>query len=83
MAVAIMVNAWASKILPKLETCILILHIGGFFAILIPLVTIAPEKVSAQQVFTAFENGGGWPTTTVSVFVGLLGSVFATYGIFG
>lgn len=41
---------------------------------------MAPEKVSAHDVFAAFENGGGWPTTTVSVFVGLLGSVFATYG---
>ena len=42
---------------------------------------MAPQKVSAHDVFTVFENGGGWPTTTVSVFVGLLGSVFATYGM--
>lgn len=41
---------------------------------------MAPEKVSAHDVFTVFENGGGWPTTTVSVFVGLISSVFATYG---
>ena len=39
------------------------------------------DKVSSKDVFTVFENGGGWPTTTVSVFVGLLGSVFATYGM--
>ena len=42
---------------------------------------MAPQKVSAHDVFTVFENGGGWPTTPVSVFVGLLGSVFATYGL--
>lgn len=41
MTVTILVNAWASKILPKLETYILILHIGGFFAILIPLVAVS------------------------------------------
>ncbi|KAL8837001.1 MAG: hypothetical protein Q9170_002690 [Blastenia crenularia] len=80
MSVTILVNTYASKILPKLESGILVLHIAGFFAILIPLLAMAPEKVSAQTVFTVFENGGGWPTTTVSVFVGLLGSVFATYG---
>ncbi len=42
---------------------------------------MAPAKVSAHDVFTVFSNGGGWPSTGVSVFVGLLGSVFATYGI--
>lgn len=42
---------------------------------------MAPTKVSAHDVFTVFNNGGGWPTTGVSVFVGLLGSVFATYGM--
>ncbi|KAL6722352.1 hypothetical protein ACLMJK_001459 [Lecanora helva] len=80
MAVAILINTYTSKILPKLESFILILHIMGFFGILIPLVYMAPEKVSAHDVFTVFENGGGWPTTATSVFVGLLGSVFATYG---
>ncbi|KAL8793290.1 MAG: hypothetical protein Q9195_004067 [Heterodermia aff. obscurata] len=80
MAVAISINTAASKILPKIESFILLLHILGFFAIIIPLVHLAPEKVSAHDVFAVFENGGGWPSTTVSVFVGLLGSVFATYG---
>ena len=42
---------------------------------------MSSKKVSAHDVFTVFENGGGWPSTTVSVFVGLLGSVFATYGM--
>ena len=44
------------------------------------LYQLSDQKVSAHDVFTVFENGGGWPTTAVSVFVGLLGSVFATYG---
>ena len=98
MAVAIFFNTYAGKILPKLESFILVLHIAGFFAILIPLVSVgswsvpspiprsncnqmSSEKVSAHDVFTVFENGGDWPSTTVSVFVGLLGSVFATYGM--
>ena len=40
MSVAILLNTYTSKILPKLESFILILHIGGFFAILIPLVVV-------------------------------------------
>ena len=41
MAVAIFINTTTSKILPKLESFILILHIMGFFAILIPLVYVS------------------------------------------
>ena len=40
MTVAILLNIYTSKILPKLESFILILHITGFFAILIPLVVV-------------------------------------------
>ena len=41
MAVAIIINTTTSKILPKLESFILGLHILGFFAILIPLVYVS------------------------------------------
>ena len=40
MAVAIFFNTYTSKILPKLESFILVLHIAGFFAIIIPLVSV-------------------------------------------
>ena len=40
MAVAILLNTYTSKILPKLESFILILHLTGFFAIIIPLVVV-------------------------------------------
>ena len=40
MVVAILLNMYTSKILPKLESFILILHITGFFAILITLVVV-------------------------------------------
>ncbi len=45
MAVTIIINTYASKILPKLESFILILHIMGFFAILIPLVYVSVAHV--------------------------------------
>lgn len=52
MAVAILVNTFASKILPKIESFILVLHILGFFAILIPLVS-----VGILQIFSVNSSG--------------------------
>lgn len=46
MAVAIIINAYTSKILPKLESFILVLHIMGFFAVLIPLVYVGGRLIS-------------------------------------
>ena len=43
---------------------------------------LAPNKASAHDVFTQFSNGGGWPTQGLSFFVGLVGNVFAMFGVF-
>ena len=44
MGLAILVNVFSSTILPKLEFFILVLHILGFFAFLIPMVYVGPYK---------------------------------------
>ncbi|MCJ1361288.1 hypothetical protein MMC16_000386 [Acarospora aff. strigata] len=79
---AVFINTIVSSLLPKFEGLILILHIIGFFAILIPLVYLGPHG-SADEVFTTFLNGGGWPTQGLSFFVGLIGNVFAFVGADG
>ena len=76
------INTLVSSILAKIEVLILIVHIVGFVAILIPLVYLAPHS-SPQQVFTAFINEGEWPTEGLSFFVGLVGTVFAFIGTDG
>jgi len=73
---AVFINAVVSSLLPKFEGLVLILHIAGFFAILVPLVILGPHD-SSKDVFTTWLNGGGWPTQGVSFFVGLIGNVFA------
>ena len=50
MAVAILVNMYASEILPKLESAVLVLHIVGFFAILIPLVSVRLSVAEGETV---------------------------------
>ena len=42
---------------------------------------MAPVKATSTEVWTEFNNGGGWPTQALSVFVGLIGSVFANNGM--
>ena len=76
---SVFINTIVSGLLPKFEGLILILHLTGFFAIMIPLVVLGPHD-NSQDVFTTFINSGGWPTQGVSFFVGLLGNVFAFFG---
>lgn len=77
--VAVAVNTVVVSALPKIEGLILIIHVLGFFAILIPLVYLA-EPVPAQQVFTLFLNLGNWETQGLSFFVGLAGLAFSFLG---
>lgn len=52
MSVAILINTTTSKMLPKLESFILVLHILGFFAILIPLVYVGSWRTRTLKSVT-------------------------------
>ena len=60
---------------------LLILHILGFFAIIIPLLTLGPRG-DTKEVFTTFINTGGWSSQGLSFCIGLMGNVFAFVGEF-
>jgi amino acid transporter len=77
--IGLAINCVGGKLLPRFEGTILILHILGFFAILIPLTYMAEHK-SAKEVFTHFLNEGQWPSQGLSFFIGLIGPVFAFAG---
>ncbi|KAF7920719.1 hypothetical protein BELL_0233g00180 [Botrytis elliptica] len=79
---AVFINTVVSSLLPKFEGLILVLHVLGFFSILIPLVVLAPHD-SAKDVFTGWLNEGNWSTQGLSFFVGLIGNVFAFLGADG
>jgi choline transport protein len=79
IAFIVFINTYLARWLPKIEGMILILHILGFFAILTPLVYLAPHG-SAKDVFATFLNTGGWKTNGLSFFVGLITSVFSFLG---
>ncbi|KAI2602617.1 amino acid transporter [Hypoxylon sp. NC1633] len=79
---AVFFNTIISSALPKVEGLVLILHILGFFAILVPLVYLAPHG-SAEDVFTTFMNGGGWQTQGLSFMLGMIAAVFNFLGADG
>ncbi|CAG8224737.1 unnamed protein product [Penicillium salamii] len=76
---AVAINLIGGKLLPRLEQGILVLHVLGCLAIIIPIAILADHR-SKREVFTEFLNGGEWPTQGLSWFVGLSGCAFSFAG---
>lgn len=79
IALSLFINTYFARMLPKIESMVLFIHVVGFFCILIPLVYLAPHG-SPRDVFATFNNGGGWATDGLSFFIGLSTSMFAFIG---
>jgi amino acid transporter len=77
--VSTFVNTYTAGYLPSLERLILIFHIFGFIATLIPLWVLA-GRTPADVVFTQFSNAGGWPSLGLSVVIGQVGPIFSFLG---
>ena len=73
------INTYLGRILPRIEAGLLIFYIMAFFGVLIPLAYLAPHR-SAADVFTVFQNLGGWQTMPLSFFVGWTTSVSSFLG---
>ena len=69
MVFAVVVNSTTSRPLASFEGLVLILHLAGFFGVLVPLVYFARHN-DPEAVFTMLINTGGWSTHTLSFFVG-------------
>ncbi|KAF4634826.1 hypothetical protein G7Y89_g3275 [Cudoniella acicularis] len=82
LLLCVAVNTVLSRALPILEIVILILHLLGFFAILIPMAYL-PAHNSASEVFTTWINAGGWNTQALSFFIGLQANAVAFGGADG
>lgn len=83
IAVALMAfffNTFLAQKLPIIEGIILIIHVFGFFGILIPLWVLAPRR-SAADVFGSIEDRGGWGNNGLACLVGLVGPVYALIGM--
>jgi peptidoglycan/LPS O-acetylase OafA/YrhL len=77
--ICVFINTLVAKWLPKFEGIVLVLHILGFFGVIIPLVVLA-EHTNSAFVFKTFLYDGGWSSRGISFSIGLLGNVFAFMG---
>ncbi|KAF3481422.1 choline transport protein [Arthroderma uncinatum] len=78
-AFSIIFNTFLAKKLPLVEALLLLLHVIGIIAIIVPLVVLAPRS-SAESVFLEFNNGGEWSSAGVAVMVGLPGAIASMIG---
>lgn len=81
----VLLNTVMGTLLPHLEGSLLIIHILGFFGVLIPLVYYAP-KTPASEIFGqpyGHMNGGDWPTYGLSFMIGMVGCAGAFVGADG
>jgi len=76
---SILFNTLFAHWLPVVENAVLVLHILGFFAILITL-WVTSERNSAHVVFAEFTDGGNWGSIGISCLIGMLSPVFSFIG---
>lgn len=73
------INTALPTLFVKFEGYAFILHILGFFAVLLPLVFLS-EKTPSKDVWDNFLNLGDWQSQGLSFCIGIVGTVFAFVG---
>jgi amino acid transporter len=68
-------NIWGAKSMPVINNFLLIVHVFGFFTVIIVLWIMSPRN-TAKKVFTEFTDGGGWSSMGVSVMVGQINAIY-------
>jgi choline transport protein len=77
---SLFINTYLARILPEIEALVLLFHLMGYFAVLIPLVYLAPHG-NASSVFANFTNEGGWSPRGLSFFIGTSTGMFSFIGM--
>lgn len=72
-------NTFLARRLPAVEGIVLIIHMMGLFAVVVPLWILSPRSTATDALLT-FTNGGGWPTTGLSAMIGLLAPMNSLLG---
>lgn len=79
IAFSIVFNTFLAVRLPLLEGVLLILHVAGLFAIIIPLWVMAPRG-NTYETLMVFTDNGGWGHTGLSAMIGLITPVGVLIG---
>jgi amino acid transporter len=81
LAICLVFNTFFSRQLPLVEGIIVILHILGFFAVIIPLWVLSDRTQSARDIFTIFQDNMTWGSIPFAVILGLTGAVSTFVGV--
>ncbi|KAI0466805.1 amino acid/polyamine transporter I [Xylaria cf. heliscus] len=76
------INTFISSVLAKFEFVALIIHILGFFAVILSI-TLIGQPSNPDAVWDTWLNLGGWPTQGLSFSIGIIGNVVAFVGADG
>ena len=79
VTIGLLLNTWGAKQLPLIEGIILVFHIFGWATVLIVLWILSPKN-TATEVFTTFQNEGGWSSIGLSMLVGQVTSIYGLIG---
>lgn len=79
LVVCLVFNTFFSKHLPLVEGIIVVLHVAGFFAVIVPL-WVMGDRTQSTQVFSLFEDNMIWNSVPLAVIVGLTGSASVFVG---
>ena len=80
MLVAFLGNVYGSKALPSWQNAVFTIHIIGYFGYIVPVWVKAP-KASHTQVWSDFQNEGGWSSMGLAVLVGQLAGISQFIGV--
>lgn len=78
LALSVLFNVFLAQRLHLVEGAVLVLHVCGFFAIMIPLWVLSPTAKS-HDVWTTFSNPG-WESQGLSCLIGIVASVAPLLG---
>ena len=80
MCLAYIGNVYGSKILPRWQIAVFIIHVVGYIGYIVPVWVKAP-RATHYQVWGEFDNTGGWSNIGLAVLVGQLSGISQQVGI--
>lgn len=72
-------NVYGANLMPLLQNLMMVLHLVGFFVIIIILWVRAP-RATTKATFTEFTNDGGWNSIGLALMVGQISAIYACIG---
>ncbi|KAH8646232.1 amino acid/polyamine transporter I [Xylariales sp. PMI_506] len=78
-AFAVVFNTVLASKLPLIEGIVLVIHVFGFFGIIVTLWVLSPRS-DAATVFTQFSDGGGWGSLGGSTLIGITAGILPLLG---